>query len=461
MAKSSLRRAWLRFPLASALAWVDPRGLAAQGMPHALSPDSSIDQRVTQAFAYAFAVHDLARVRWAATAAGQGFGRLPVNTLGHARHLLTHRDRAVTRPNNDTLYSSAWLDLSAGPVMLSLPALSARYWSLAFMDPFTDNVDCLSRRTSGGEARSLWIAPARWSGVPPAGVQALRLPADDVWMLMRILVDGPDDAAAVTRLQDAMRLRAPNVYRPWVTAPDERDPQRFLAFVNEALGRNPVGGQDPAWLETLKTVGVAAGEIDSWTRLDEGVKAAWQRLLPDLRRALQAPDSAYRHVIGPGWMTGLDHIGRFGTDYTYRSRIALGGLGALPREEAIYASAYTDAQGARLSGSARYQLRVPADLPVSGFWSLSMYQDMPDGRAFFVENPINRYTVGDRTPGLQQGADASLAVVLQHRAPTAPAERANWLPTPEGPFSLSWRLYEPGQALLGRRYLLPGVERLA
>ena len=452
----SQRRKCLQWPLglgATAVA-----GSVAWGQVHR---EESLDAAITQAFVYAFAVHDLARVRWRATAVGSGVGRLPVNTLGHARQLLTARDRGVTRPNNDTLYSSAWLDLSAGPVLLSVPAFAERYWSLACMDPFTDNEACLSRRTSGGGARTLWIASQRWSGEPPAGAEPLRLPCDDVWMLARILVDGPDDLPAVRALQDAMRLRAPQVSRPWITRPDEQDPQRFLAFVNEALGRNPVLARDTELLDRLKFVGLSPGESDSWSRLDAPVQSAWQRLLPVLRQSLQTPDPAYRRLIGPGWMSGLDHIGRFGGDHAYRARIALGGLGALPREEAIYASAYIDGHGARLSGSASYRLRVPADLPVSGFWSLSMYQDMPDGRAFFVENPMQRYTVGDRTPGLHRDTDGSVTIVLQAHAPALRSERSNWLPAPEGLFSLSWRLYETVLALLERRYVLTGVESVA
>ena len=74
---------------------------------------------------------------------------------------------------------------------------------------------------------------------------------------------------------------------------------------------------------------------------------------------------------------------------------------------------------------------------------------------------MQRYTVGDRTPGLHRDTDGSVTIVLQAHAPALRSERSNWLPAPEGPFSLSWRLYEPGLALLERRYVLPGVERVA
>jgi hypothetical protein len=100
---------------------------------------------------------------------------------------------------------------------------------------------------------------------------------------------------------------------------------------------------------------------------------------------------------------------------------------------------------------------VPADLPVGAFWSLSMYRMEPDGRGFFVDNPIDRYTIGDRTPGIGREADGSLVVRLQHAMPEDARGRANWLPAPEGRYLLNWRLYEPGAGLLSRRAILPAV----
>jgi hypothetical protein len=135
--------------------------------------------------------------------------------------------------------------------------------------------------------------------------------------------------------------------------------------------------------------------------------------------------------------------------------------GALEREEAIYATAFVDAQSRPLNGAFAYRLNVPSGLPVSGFWSLSMYRSEADGRAFFVPNALNRFTVGDRTPGLAREPDGSLVISIQHTAPSSAEHRANWLPAPAGPFNLSWRLYEPGRPLLNRSVSLPGIERLA
>jgi hypothetical protein len=426
-----------------------------------MTSSTDLDERIADAFVYGFAVHDLARTRRAATQDAANPGRFDANTLSHARRLLDHRDRWITMPNNDTLYTLAWLDLSGGPVTFAYPAMDERYFSFAFLDPWTDNAALVSRRTHGGAARTLWLAPPGWSGAPPAGATPLRMAANDLWLLGRVLIDGAPDLPAVHALQDAMRLDAPGAARPIGTVPDERDPRAFLALVNEALGRNPVPARDAARLARLAPVGLAPGERDAWARLDDATREAWTRAMPSLRQRLRPGDPSHRKAVGPGWFSGLDHIGRFGDDHGYRAMVALIGLGALEREEAIYATCGQDVDGHRLDGAHAYALTVPADLPVGAFWSLSMYRMEPDGRGFFVDNPIDRYTIGDRTPGLVREADGAIVIRLGHAAPADARARANWLPAPDGRFVLNWRLYEPGEGLTSRRFALPGVTRAA
>ena len=197
--------------------------------------DPELDARIAEAYDYAFAPHDLARTRWNATFNPANPQRFDVNTLSHARRLLDHRDRWITMPNNDTLYSIAWLDLSGGPVVFSYPAMDERYFSFAFLDPFTDNTAIVSRRTSGGSARRLWIAPPGWTGAPPDDVTVLRVAAFDLWLLGRVLVDGAPDVPAVHALQDAMRLDAAGGARAWSSTPDELDPRAFLIQEGGAL----------------------------------------------------------------------------------------------------------------------------------------------------------------------------------------------------------------------------------
>jgi hypothetical protein len=120
-----------------------------------------------------------------------------------------------------------------------------------------------------------------------------------------------------------------------------------------------------------------------------------------------------------------------------------------------------DAAGRPLSGASRYTLTFPADglPPARAFWSLAMYEVTPEGRAFLVDNPLDRYAIGDRTPGLNSAADGSLTLCLQRERP-GEAQVANWLPAPAGPMRLVLRAYEPEDAIIDGRYRVPAVRRV-
>jgi hypothetical protein len=158
------------------------------------------------------------------------------------------------------------------------------------------------------------------------------------------------------------------------------------------------------------------------------------------------------------WDMVLAPVGTYGTDYLRRATIAKFGLGANVVEDAIYPTAFVDAQGMPLDSAGRYTIRFDKGKapPVRGFWSLTMY----DKRQLFAANPINRYAIGDRSD-LQYNADGSLDLYLQRESPGKDKER-NWLPTPaDGPFSLNLRLYWPQPEVAAGRWAPPPVRRVS
>jgi len=144
--------------------------------------------------------------------------------------------------------------------------------------------------------------------------------------------------------------------------------------------------------------------------------------------------------------------------YTARAVAARVGLWGNHAYEAAYPMVDVDSDGERLTGARSYTLRFDELPPVDAFWSLTMY-DTPD--YFLVDNPIDRYSVGDRTPGLRYGPDGSLTIAIQHEQPTNEAEPANWLPAPEGEFRPVLRLYQPEPAVLDGSYQIPPIRRRA
>jgi hypothetical protein len=130
-------------------------------------------------------------------------------------------------------------------------------------------------------------------------------------------------------------------------------------------------------------------------------------------------------------------------------------LGGQGEKEAMYPLRYSDSDGKVLTGAggSAYTINFASPPPVDAFWSLTAYNA---GDKLLVENPIGRYKVGSDTKGLVIGADSSIVIKLSHGAPSGEAAK-NWLPTPDGPFYLVLRLYQPRTEVLKGEYQLPQV----
>lgn len=425
----------------------------------AARPTRSIEALIDDAFTYGFAIWEVARTRHADLTQPDPTLRIAPNTAWHDRRLCDHRARWITTPNNDTLYSRAWIDLTHGPVRVRVGRMPAgRYWSVAFMDAFSNNFAMVGTRLDGVGPVTLTLVGPHHTGPLPGG-RVLRAPGHDVWLFARWIVDGPDDLPNAWAMQDQLEIAPSAAALPARGIPlDVADPENFLTVVNEQLGRNPPPSADAPLLARLGPVGLRPGVLDVWKRISPQTRAAWSDRIvaahTEVRRSI--PKLA---IDVQGWKVRGPEIGNFGVDYASRAAIALGGLGALEPIEAVYASRALDERGQRFDGRRGHLLRIPPPgLPTESFWSLSMYEAMPDGRLFFAENPIARYTVGDRTPGLHIEPDGALVIQMQHAEPAGAAARANWLPAPAGAFVITLRAYLPRPELRAWRVSLPTIE---
>jgi len=416
---------------------------------------------IEQAFTYAFPITEMMRLRWSYLEDPANPTRGPANQFVHGRNLLNYRHRVVTTPNNDTLYSRAFLDLSVGPVRIHVPDTGGRYYSIAFYDVFSNHFATIGRRLTGTREGDFVVVGPHWQGELPENARLVRSPTDDVLVLTRIVVDGPADLPAVRALQDGTRidlLSKQETRRPKGIAPVPGSAATFVAIVNQALSLNDVPSYERPMLERFAKVGIC-GKPCSWDGLPADVRAEWDRRFPAMLASIRKSLAGDAKPIN-GWFYNPPQIGNFGTDYNYRAVIALNALLAMEPAEAVYPSAETDTRGQALNGDRKYALHIPAPgIPVEAFWSLSMYELMDDGRLFFTANPINRYAIGDRTGGLKKNADGSIDILIQHESPGGDNE-ANWLPAPKGQFRMVLRAYQPRSDILDDRFRIPGVERI-
>ncbi|MDV8009369.1 DUF1254 domain-containing protein [Rhodococcus sp. IEGM 1318] len=387
----------------------------------------------------------------------------PINTFRHASRLLSPRDREIVKPNNDTLYSFAWLDLTNGPQILAVPDTGDRYYSIHFLDAFTNTCAYIGRRTTGTAAGRYVVVGPQWQGELP-DLPVLSIPTNTVWLLGRTLVDGESDMPATEELINQYQLapvQSGGGEPRWTVGPvvsPHTIGQSGLSFFDElcaALELNPTPVLEAGLMEKFEAIGVGRGRTPSREIADDGTRIALEYSVSFANDMLNAKRlGSGSRTKNPGWSYAND-LGDYGQNYLLRSVIALLGLGALTAEEAIYASVLSDETGDRLNGTYSYVLHFDTDKlpPVDAFWSLTVYDD----ESFLAENPMNRYAIGDRTPGLVYRPDGSLDIFIQH---SEPAEgEANWLPVPAGPFELTLRFYQPREEMLEGRYVVPPVQR--
>jgi hypothetical protein len=365
----------------------------------------------------------------------------------------------IPAPNVDTLYGIAWLDLSAGPVVLDVLDAGDRYYSIHFMDAYENSFAYVGRRATGDRAGSYVIAPSGWSGsdLPP---QAKRIdaPTGVVLLLARTLVAGPADLAAAQAVQAGYTLsplagyparRAAGIVQPNAL---EALPKldlggsggRYFGELDALVRQFPPRGQETVAFARFAPLGVGTGFPQQANLPPAALDGALENALRRVTKVNTAEDN-------DGWRVNY-MISGFITDPLVRAGVNQLGPGANIAEEALYFTAAHDADGAPLDGSDRYSITFTKGQlpPVHAFWSLILY----DADFHLYDNPADRYAVNDRTPGIEFAANGSLKIIIQHREPS---NTANWLPAPRGAFRLMLRAYQPDATLLARQYRVPPI----
>jgi hypothetical protein len=427
-----------------------------------------------QAYVYAGPLLYLTQLRYKWTTDARSFPYTPLNSLYHFRKIADASYKDGGSPNNDTLYSWGFFDLSKEPVVLAHPDMGQRYFTFELADLYSNNFGYVGKRATGSKAGAFLITGPAWNGPKPNDVSAvIRSPTPYALVFGRTFVEGPGDVAAVNKLQDQYRVvplslwgkagnALPENRNVWAPFDRKADPLADWKTINRAMAENPPPAKDKQLLDMFATVGIGPDSTGVLDHLDEASARGLARAAAGGWAMVEGMLAAgVSNRIVNGWLFPPPTLGRQGAiddDFRGRAVCSIGGIICNDAVEAVYIVAFTDVDGLPLDGTNRYTLRFEKGAlpPAKEFWSLTLY----DPKHNLVDNPINRYAIRDRTPGIKREADGSTIFYLQLTSPGANKE-SNWLPTPkQGAFSMALRTYGPGDAITNQTWRPPTVERV-
>ncbi len=400
-------------------------------------------------------------------------------------------DFPVVTPNATTLYGSGFLDLRAGPVVIEVPAITDRYFSVQIMDQYGIFRMIVGSPFNGTIARKYILIPPGFDGTVPADfptTDIVQWPSKTAYGVVRMAVENGSDAeiATINAYQDQVTMTP---LADWMANGHKGVPQEGRDIVAgdfvipDGLPDYAVGQVDKQTAEqyftllnvilndpTMPLLTDSVLETDMIAQLASigigpGLSFDWATLTPDMQTALETGFKAGFDSVRATLKTNLIDMngwgivrndGGFETRWMDRAVIA-DAAWAAPDKNISHGGAFlfTDADGQPLSGSNKYTLTFDMnDLPpVTQFWSIPIY----DTNGYFVANEINRYTVNSfmLAAGDLVAQDGKLVIHVQHEKPTDPDQAKNWLPAPADGFRFTARFYGPYAPLTDGTYNMP------
>ena len=376
--------------------------------------------------------------------------KTPINEFYPAPVLLTPEFQEVVSPNVDTLYLTAWLDLSMGPIILHVPNTNERYYLIEMLDAWTNVFANPGSRTTGNKEQNFLICGPQYHSIKYP-IDTIYAPTNLVWILGRILCNGPNDYPIVNQLQNQFTLRViKDKYQPKVSNikanNDNRSPPQQVATMSTSQFFNQL-------LIYLKH--------NITSPMDNKIKEEVMSICHDLNIKNNAYDLAIHNAKNKIWkhaeimgikINGWKFVngGQYGSDYLTRASVAMDVLGANLSSDAIYLYANQDINNNKLNGDMNYYIHFPPNSlpPVNAFWSITLYDD----KHLLVPNKIHKYAI-QSWQKLKYNPDQSLTITI-----SADPKHNNWLPAPKSQyFNLILRMYWPRHNVFKGHWKPPAI----
>ncbi|MGZ4687669.1 DUF1254 domain-containing protein [Oryzihumus sp.] len=398
----------------------------------------------------------------------------PPNTFWHEDADADPRPGLVDGPVDPSVrLSAAWLDLTRGPVVLSCDGTHGRYHVLSMLDMWNEVFAAPGTRTTGNRHGAWAVVPPGWEGYLPPALRRVDAPTVHVWLRGRIQAGSAHGRAPLHQIQKALHLTTlarwmlpsfrqdarPEGRLHAVPAPrvpvESMTGEEFFRVALRLLGTHPVRAGHDALPARIARLGITPGaELED---LEPAVRASLASVPPTALHLMRSA-SPHRGGVGNGWRAhprtgGSGGIG--GDPHLTRAVAAMTDLGADLPEDAIGLTLDRDPAGGPLLGARGYVLRFDADQlpPADAFWSITVLD--PSGAPWSSRlGPTGGRTDARAVETLPRCADGSVEVRLQYGEPGGP-RREQWLPTPEGGFSVRLCLYSPRREALDGSWMPP------
>lgn len=405
-------------------------------------------------------------------------------------------DYPVVTPNATTLYGAGFLDLRAGPVVIEVPEITDRYFSVQIMDQYGIFRMIVGSPFNGTSARKYILVPPDFAGSVPADfptTDIVQWPALTAYGVVRMAnktgtdaeirtINGYQDQVTITPLADwlangkkGIAQAGREIVKGDFLIPeglpeyqfgqvDKQTAKQYFTLLSVVLN-------DPT-MPTLKDSVMEADMLEQLAtfNIGKGLSFDWAKLTADQQTALESGFEAGFDSVRKTLKTNMINMngwgvvrndGGFETRWMDRAIIA-DAAWAAPDKNISHGGAFlfTDSDGKPLDGKSKYTLTFDMnDLPpVTQFWSIPIYSS----EGYFVANEINRYTVNSfmLESGELAAKDGKLVIYIQNEKPSDPDQAQNWLPAAAKGFRFTARFYGPYAPIVDGTYDMPKVVKV-
>jgi hypothetical protein len=395
--------------------------------------------------------------------------RAPHGEFAHLRAYPSLAERRIPHLPFDILLSTAWLDLTAEPMIVTIPEGAGRYYFVGAHSMWAESIASLGWRTTGTAAAAVAFVPPGWSGEIPAEVDVVNSQSRHLLLALHIACSGPEEYSAVHALQDGFgitplsRWGSGDESRPFAgdvdpTVDMKTPPHEQVEFMSarqyfeegaRLLSLHTPRDSDYSQIWRLKRLGLTTGKF-SFDGLNPQTKSQMERARISSQARIATRHSRLGAAVN-GWQLPVGAAGAYGIDYLQRAAAISVGAGVNQPYDVFYPLLVDDRGPGEESHTMHFaQGWTP---PVNASWSISLY----DHEGYTVPNQLGRAQVSSNSP-LLYNEDGSLDIYIQPESPGGEWER-NWLPAPvDRAWTLMMRLWAPKKAALDGTWFPPPLE---